>query len=111
MRGCATTSRKRIFSSSFGMARCVCSRPGEAFDSDAQALTATSPLVSGASVRITSAASMSVSILGRPLVGPSSVTTPLRRLRNSTSCSVFQAMPLPPLPSFDISGPSEVKRL
>ena len=110
MRGCATTSRKRIFSSSFGTARWVCSRPVKP-PSDAQAFTATSPLVSGASVRITSAASMSLSILGSPLVGPSSVTTPFRRLRKSTSCSVFQAMPLPPLPSFDMSGPSDVKRL
>jgi hypothetical protein len=79
--------------------------------SDFQAFTATSPLVSGASVRITSAASMSLSIFGSPLVGPSSVTTPLRRLRKSTSACVFQAMPLPPLPSFDMSGPSDVKRL
>ncbi len=27
LRGCATMSRKRIFSSSFGSARCACSRP------------------------------------------------------------------------------------
>jgi hypothetical protein len=84
--------------------------PGEAA-SDAQAFTATSPLVSGASVRITSAASMSLSILGSPWSGPSSVTTPFRRLRKVTSCSVFHAMPLPPLPSLDMSGPSDVKRL
>ena len=45
--------------------------------------------------------------LGRPLVGDDAV----QALRKSTSCSVFQAMPLPPLPSFDISGPSDVKRL
>ncbi len=47
MRGCATMSRKRIFSSSFGIARWVWSRPVNP-SSDAQALTATSPLVSGA---------------------------------------------------------------
>ena len=111
MRGCATTSRKRIFSSSLWQRQMRVLAAGEAVDSDAQALTATSPLVSGASMRMTSQASMSVSIRASPLVTPSSSTTPLRRLRNSTSCSVFQLMPLPPLPSFSISGPSEVKRL
>ena len=68
LRGCATMSRKRIFSSSFGMARWVCSRPVKPC-SEAQALTATSPLVSGARLRMTSQASMSVSIRARPLVG------------------------------------------
>ena len=27
----------------------------------------------------------------------------------STSCSIFQAMPLPPLPAFVMSGPTAVK--
>jgi hypothetical protein len=54
---------------------------------------------------------MSVSMRGRPLVTPSSVTTWLSWPRNLTSSSVFQAMPLPPLPTLAISGPSAVKRL
>ena len=73
LRGCAWMSRKRIFSSSFGSARCLCSRP-VITDSASQAFTATSPLVSGASISTTSAASMSDSIRGSPLVTPSSVT-------------------------------------
>ena len=73
LRGCACTSRNRIFSSSFGIARCTCSRP-VSFDSASHAFTATSPFVSGASIRITSAASMSVSIRGMPFEMPSSVT-------------------------------------
>ena len=62
-RGCATMSRKRIFSSSFGSARWACSRP-VVLPSASQAFTATSPLVSGARLRIASIASMSVSSFG-----------------------------------------------
>jgi hypothetical protein len=54
---------------------------------------------------------MSVSIFGMPLVTPSARTTPLSSPSCSTSSAVFQAMPLPPLPSLFISGPSAVKRL
>ena len=71
LRGCAWMSRKRIFSSSRCSARCVWSRP-VCLPSASQAFTATWPLVSGASCRITSQASMSVSIFGMPLVTPSS---------------------------------------
>ena len=46
--------------------------------------------------------------LGRALLGDDAVELPCRC---STSCSVFQAMPLMPLPTFSISGPSAVKRL
>ena len=72
--------------------------------------TATSPLVSGASIRIVSAASTSLSMRGNPAVGPSPFTAPFSALKRSISGSVFQAIPLPPLPSRDISGPSAVKR-
>ena len=60
---------------------------------------------------MTSQASMAVSMRASPLLAPSSVTVPLSFLSRSTSWSVFQLMPLPPLPSLFISGPSEVKRL
>ena len=76
-----------------------------------QAFTATWPLVSGASCRITSQASMSVSIFGMPQVTPSAVTRPFSSPSCFTSVCVFQAMPLPPLPTLFISGPSAVKRL
>ncbi|MNN41270.1 hypothetical protein D3C81_1553770 [compost metagenome] len=72
LRGCATRSRKRIFSSSLGRARWVWSRP-VIFDSAAQAFTATWPLVSGARARIISAASTAESSFGRPLAEPSSL--------------------------------------
>ena len=110
LRGCAWMSRKRIFSSSRYSARCACSRP-VIFDSASHALTATWPLVSGASSRITSQASMSDSIRGMPRVAPSASTTPLSSPSCFTSVCVFQAMPLPPLPTLAISGPSAVKRL
>ncbi|MCY1542233.1 hypothetical protein D9M68_779710 [compost metagenome] len=72
LRGWATRSRKRIFSSSLGSARWLWSRP-VIFDSAAQALTATWPLVSGARVRIISAASSAEAMRGRPLAEPSSL--------------------------------------
>ncbi len=77
------------------------------FADAAQALIATSPFVSGASMRMTSQASMSVSIFGKPLAAPSRCT-PFNAPSASTSCSVSQAMPLPPLPTFVINGPSAV---
>ena len=46
-----------------------------------------------------------------PLVTPSSVTVPLSLPRKSTSWSVFQLMPFPPLPSFFSSGPIDVNFL
>ena len=60
--------------------------------------------------RITSAASISVSIFGRMPSTPGTLTVPFSLPRNSTSCPVFQPMPLPPLPSLSSSGPSAVKR-
>ena len=54
---------------------------------------------------------MSVSILGMPRVAPSAVTRPFSSPSCFTSVCVFQAMPLPPLPTLSISGPSAVKRL
>ena len=54
---------------------------------------------------------MSVSIFGMPLVTPSSRTRPFSSPSCVTSVCVFQAMPLPPLPTLFISGPSAVKRL
>jgi len=101
LRGCAWMSRKRIFSSSRCSARCTWSRP-VALLSASQAFTATWPLVSGASCRITSQASMSLSMRGRPS------RTPLSSPSCCTSVSVFQAMPLPPLPTLAMSGPSVV---
>ena len=101
--GCACRSRQRILSSSRGRARCV-SRP-VILESAFQAFTATSPFVSGASARITSQASISVSILGasplRPFSWPDELHLVLR----------VPGDPLPPLPTFAMSGPSEVKRL
>ena len=110
LRGCAWMSRKRIFSSSRWIARWVWSRP-VCLPSACQAFTATWPLVSGASISTTSQASMSVSIFGMPQVAPSARTTPLSSPSCFTSAWVFQAMPLPPLPTLPISGPSAVKRL
>src|SRR5215831_17711459 len=48
---------------------------------------------------MTSAASISLSMRGRPLVGPPSLQVKLSCERPRTSSSVFQLMPLPPLPS------------
>ena len=48
---------------------------------------------------------------GQPLAGALLDHYAVRTLSSSTSWSVFQLMPLPPLPSLFISGPSEVKRL
>ncbi|MNT12235.1 hypothetical protein D3C72_1471560 [compost metagenome] len=107
LRGCAWMSRKRILSCSRPTARCVCSRP-VILPSASQALTDTWPLVSGAKVRIISAASMAVSRRGRPWLTPGSATLSLMPASSCTSCSVFQLMPLPPLPSLSSSGPTEV---
>ncbi|MNT62731.1 hypothetical protein D3C72_2004830 [compost metagenome] len=79
--------------------------------SASQAFTATWPLVSGASCSTTSQASMSLSMRAMPWVTPSAFTVPLSSLSWATSVSVFQPMPLPPLPTFSISGPRAVKRL
>ncbi|MCY1448149.1 hypothetical protein D9M71_648020 [compost metagenome] len=73
LRGCAWISRKRIASWALDSARWLWSMPVNC-DSAAQALTATWPLVSGASERITSAASMAVSIFGRPWLMPASTS-------------------------------------
>ncbi|MCY1312085.1 hypothetical protein D9M70_624730 [compost metagenome] len=81
------------------------------FDNASHALTATWPLVSGAKVRIISAASIAVSSFGRPWLTPGSVTVWLRSPISFTSCWVFQLMPLPPLPSLSSSGPIEVNFL
>ncbi|MNE37360.1 hypothetical protein D3C80_1312080 [compost metagenome] len=110
LRGCAWMSRKRIASCALGVARWLWSRPVNS-DNAAQALTATWPLVSGARLRMTSAASMADSIFGRPWLTPSSRTVWFSSPRNATSCSVFQLMPLPPLPSLSSSGPREVNFL
>lgn len=69
-----------------------------------QAFTETRPLVSGASIKITSAASISVSILGKPLLIPSSMTKRFNSPNCLTSVSVFQLMPLPPLPILVSAG-------
>ncbi|WP_303620958.1 hypothetical protein [Methylogaea oryzae] len=54
---------------------------------------------------------MSDSMRGRPWLMPSSVTVRLRAASCLTSASVFQAMPLPPLPIFVINGPRAVNIL
>jgi hypothetical protein len=54
---------------------------------------------------------MSLTMRGRPWLTPGSATRPLSWPSCSTSVSVFQPMPLPPLPSLSIKGPRAVKRL
>jgi len=58
---------------------------------------------------IVSAASMSVAMRGRPCAGPASATLPFNSASSAISSSVFHPIPLPPLPSEFISGPSAVK--
>jgi hypothetical protein len=60
--------------------------------------------------RITSAASMAVSMRGRPWLTPARPRD-VEFAEEFDFGSVFQPMPLPPLPSLSSSGPSEVKRL
>jgi anaerobic selenocysteine-containing dehydrogenase len=51
---------------------------------------------------------LSVSIFGKPLETPSSLTVAFKAFSNVISSSVFHAMPLPPLPILLIKGPKEV---
>ena len=107
LRGCATMSRKRIFSSSFGAREMRVIAAGHlaerlprlhrdlavGFRRQAQ------DRLDGVDVGLE---------LGLP--EPRRRTVPFSARRNSTSWPVFQPMPLPPLPSFSSSGPIEVKR-
>ena len=108
LRGCAWRSRKRIFSSSFVTARCACSRP-VILPSASQAFTATSPLVSGARLRI-DFGRVDIRFDARLAVVASASRAVQLRGGNPSHAAVFQPMPLPPLPSFSISGPTDVKR-
>ena len=98
-----------IFSSSRCNAKWACSRP-VILDKASQAFTATCPLVSGANINTTSVASISDSIFAKPDVDLPSPTVPFSSFKPATSSFVSQAIPLPPLPTFSIKGPSDVNR-
>jgi hypothetical protein len=110
LRGCAWMSRKRIFSSSRYSARWVWSRP-VCLPSASQAFTATWPLVSGASMQdhlagVDVGLDLRACRRCRPRPSPAVELAELLDLG-----LVFQAMPLPPLPTLFHQRPSAVKRL